>query len=53
MEELLPLSGIRILEFGYYVAGPLTRKLFTDFGAERYSHGQFCTTSYGKGLDLR
>ncbi|MFC1816662.1 CaiB/BaiF CoA transferase family protein [Thermodesulfobacteriota bacterium] len=34
MEEMLPLSGIRILEFGYYVAGPLTGKLFADFGGE-------------------
>lgn len=29
-----PLAGIRVLEFGYYVAGPLTGKLFADFGAE-------------------
>jgi len=34
MEETLPLEGIRIIEFAYFVAGPLTGKLFADFGAE-------------------
>lgn len=34
MEEILPLAGLRIIEFGYYVAGPLAGKLFADFGAE-------------------
>ena len=31
---MLPLAGLRVLEFGYFVAGPLTGKLFADFGAE-------------------
>lgn len=34
MQETLPLAGIRVIEFGYFVAGPLTGKLFADFGAE-------------------
>ena len=34
MEEQLPLAGLRVLEFGYFVAGPLAGKLFSDFGAE-------------------
>jgi len=34
MEDVLPLAGLRIIEFGYFVAGPLTGKLFADFGAE-------------------
>ncbi|MFC1815148.1 CaiB/BaiF CoA transferase family protein [Thermodesulfobacteriota bacterium] len=34
MEEMLPLAGLRVLEFAYFVAGPLTGKLFADFGAE-------------------
>jgi len=34
MDAALPLEGVRIIEFAYFVAGPLTGKLFADFGAE-------------------
>jgi len=34
MGETLPLTGLRVLEFAYFVAGPLVGKLFADFGAE-------------------
>ena len=29
-----PLSGIRVLDFGQYLAGPLVGMMLADFGAE-------------------
>ena len=34
MPENLPLSGIRVVEFGLLVAGPFSTRFFGDFGAE-------------------
>ncbi|MFC1815896.1 CaiB/BaiF CoA transferase family protein [Thermodesulfobacteriota bacterium] len=34
MDDNLILAGMRVVEFAYFVAGPLTGKLFADYGAE-------------------
>ncbi|MEB3369770.1 CaiB/BaiF CoA transferase family protein [Saccharopolyspora mangrovi] len=33
-EDRLPLAGIRVLEFGNYIAGPTAGRVLADFGAE-------------------
>ena len=34
MSENLPLSGVRVIEFGTLLAGPFSTRFFGDFGAE-------------------
>ena len=33
-EAKLPLTGIRVVEFGSFLAGPFSTRFFGDFGAE-------------------
>ncbi len=34
MGDIRPLSGVRVLDFGHYLAGPLVGMMFADMGAE-------------------
>ena len=34
MAKNLPLSGVRVIEFGTLLAGPFSTRIFGDFGAE-------------------
>ncbi len=50
MDNQLPFSGIRVLEFAVNAAGPLVGKLLADFGAETITvENREHITSYGGG----
>ena len=34
LDKQAPLTGIRVIDFGHYIAGPLTGMLLADQGAE-------------------
>ena len=66
MSEPRPLSGIRVLDFGHYIAGPLVGMMLADMGAEviridpprgpRFDDPAFAMFSRGKRslpLDLK
>ena len=51
----LPLSGIRVCDLTWIIAGPTATRILADFGAEviRVEHGQAADSIRFEGMQLR